>query len=77
MRLPVNNVPNMTPLATFNCIQQEATFCGISECVVFPGFAFPEGLKRLRKKSHFQADVPKGVPPGLKPALLLLALCGG
>jgi hypothetical protein len=35
------------------------------------------GLKRLRRSSGFRAKSAKSVPPGLKPALILLALCGG
>jgi hypothetical protein len=35
------------------------------------------GVKRLRKKSAIQVKSPKSIPPGLKPTLILLALCGG
>jgi hypothetical protein len=35
-----------------------------------------QGLKRLRKDSVFWVEMAKGVPPRLKPTLVL-ALCGG
>jgi hypothetical protein len=35
------------------------------------------GLNGLRKNSIFGVKLVEGTPPGLKPALILLALCGG
>jgi hypothetical protein len=35
------------------------------------------GLKRLRKKPAFQVKLTKSFPPELKPAMILMALCGG
>jgi hypothetical protein len=32
------------------------------------------GLKRLRKKARFQTNLPKSIPQGLKPTLILLHL---
>jgi hypothetical protein len=37
----------------------------------------PEGLKKLRENSGFLLELARNDPPGLKPALVLLALCGG
>ena len=37
----------------------------------------PQGLNRLRKNSRLRVKSPKSVSPGLKPALILMALCGG
>jgi hypothetical protein len=38
---------------------------------------FKRGLNRLRKKTRLQVEIPKSVPPGLKPSLILRVLCGG
>jgi hypothetical protein len=35
------------------------------------------GLNRLRKKAKIMKEIVKNVLPGLKPALILLPLCGG
>jgi hypothetical protein len=35
------------------------------------------GLNRLRKKAEFLAKSLKSIPQGLKPTLILLALCRG
>jgi hypothetical protein len=37
----------------------------------------PQGLNRLRKNSGFGEKSAYSVLPGLKPALILMALCGG
>ena len=34
--------------------------------------AFPQGLNRLRKKGKWEANLPKSIPQGLKPSLILL-----
>jgi hypothetical protein len=34
-------------------------------------------LNWLQKSPEFRVELTENVPPGLKPALILLALCGG
>jgi hypothetical protein len=37
----------------------------------------PQGLNWLRKKALNQGKIPKSIPQGLKPTLILLAFCRG
>jgi hypothetical protein len=56
-------------------VSMECAPQGAETPLILAGFMY--GLNRLRKKDRFEVNSVECAVPGLKPASLLLAFCGG